>query len=128
MASQDTLANPTVEINDTVVAVQPNTVSYKTGRGNKNQRSQSAGGDSIQIVTTVDAETKKGMVKLSLVTTKTAVELIKEWQDALSGVTIRLSQNSFVESFRQMEVIEDPEIGTGADGSTEINFEGLPAV
>ena len=52
----------------------------------------------------------------------------KEWQDLGDGVTIRLSDDDFLVSFRRMHVMEDPEVTTGADGTTEITFEGQPAI
>lgn len=123
-----TLANPTVEVNDTVISIVPNSLSFKTGRGDTNLRPQSAGGDSVEVIKTVDAETKKGMVKFSMITETGNVALVKTWQSLDDGVTIRLSDGDFLESFRRMHVMEDPEVTTGADGITEITFEGQPAV
>ena len=123
-----TLTNPTVEVNDSIIQIVPNTLSFKTGRGNTNLRSQSAGGNSIEVIKTVDAETKKGMVKFSMITEIKNVTLIKAWQALNDGVTIRLSEDDFQASFRRMHVMDDPEITTGADGSTEVTFEGQPAV
>jgi hypothetical protein len=123
-----TLANPTVEVNDTVISIVPNSLSFKTGRGDTNLRSQSAGGESIEVIKTVDAETKKGMVKFSMISETQNIELIKEWQDLTAGVTIRLSDGDFLVSFTGMHVMDDPEVTTGADGNTEVTFEGQPAV
>lgn len=123
-----TLANPSVQVNDAAIKILPNSLAFKGGKGNTNLRAQSSGGDAVDIVKTVDAETKKGMVKFSMITTKENIEFLKGWQNDDSGVTIDLSDQDFNESFEQMHVMEDPEIGTGADGSTEITFEGPPAV
>ena len=57
-----TLSNPTVQVNDDTIAIVPNSIEYKTGIGDKNVKSQSAGGNSIEVVITEDAETKKSMV------------------------------------------------------------------
>ncbi len=123
-----TLSNPTVEVNNTAISIVPNSLSYKDGKGNTNLRSQSAGGDSVEVIKTVDAETKKSMVKFSVITETANIRLKEEWQGALNGVTIRLSEGTFLKSFRRMHVMEDPEVTTGADGATEINFEGQPAI
>lgn len=122
-----TLSNPTVEVNNDAIAVIPNSIVYKKGKGEKNVRSQSAGGNSIEIIVTENAETKIGMFKCSLTNTKTNQDLLDSWQDSDAN-TIRLSQGDFVISFRQMVVTSDPEVSTGADGSLEVTFEGQPAV
>ena len=122
-----TLSNPTVEVGNDAISIVPNSLSYKKGKGDKNVRSQSAGGDSIEVVITENAETKKGMVKFSLYNTAVNQALLDSWQDS-DETTIKLSQGSFTLSFRSMVVTSDPEVSTGADGSLEVAFEGQPAV
>ena len=122
-----TLANPTVEINDVTISIKPNSLKFKSGKGDINIRAQSSGGNKIQIVKTDNAETKKGMVTVSLFNTKENIDSVKSWQDNEDGNTIRLSESGFIQSFRQMFVMTDPEISLGADGELEIVFEGLPS-
>lgn len=123
-----TLANPTVEVNDVVIAIKPNSLSYKSGKGDKNVRSQSAGGNSIEVVVTENAETKKSMVKFTLFNTKENVDYLEEWQDILGEVTIQFSDGDFTKQFRKMSVTTDPEVALSADGEFEIEFEGQPTV
>lgn len=123
-----TLANPVVKINNTVVGIVPNSLSYKAGRGDITLRPQSAGGNSIEVVKTENAETKKSMCKFMTYNTKGNIELKEEWQDSLDGNTIELSDGDFVVSFRKMFVIEDPEVKLSADGEVPLNFEGQPIV
>ena len=122
-----TLSNPTVEVNNDTIGVVPNSISYMKGKGEKNVRPQSAGGNSVEMIITDNAETKKGMVKFSLYNTKANQDLLDAWQDSNAN-TIRLSQGDFVVSYRGMVVTSDPEVSTGADGSFEVAFEGQPAV
>ena len=93
---EKTLANPVVEVNNVVIGIIPNSCTYKSGKGDKNVRPQSAGGDSIEIIVTENAETKKSMVKYSLYNTKTNVDYLKGWQSQSDGISIRLSESSFV--------------------------------
>ena len=124
-----TLSNPTVEVNDIIIAIKPNSLSFKKGKGDKNVRAQSAGGNSIDTIITEDAETKVSMVKFMLITTKEGIELLDGWEDAGdSGNTVRLSDGDFVVSFRKMVVTTEPERGTGADGETEVEFHGQPVL
>lgn len=124
--AEKTLANPTVEVNNGVIAIIPNSLSYKRGKGDVNMRAQSAGGDSVDVVKTVNAETKKSMVKFSLINTKTNIELYEGWQDAVDGVTVRFSDGALTKSFQGMSVITDPEVNLGAEGNIEVTFEGKP--
>ena len=128
MAVERTLSNPTVEVNNTVIAIKSGSLSVKNGKGNITIRPQSAGGDSIEVVITEDAETKKGMVKFTLLTTKTNVDYKNLWQSEREGVSIRLSEDSFTLSFRNMFIVNDPEVKFGADGEVEFEFEGQPAI
>ena len=123
---EKTLSNPTVEVNNQVIGIVPNSVKYKNGKGDKNLRPQSAGGNSIEMIATENAETKKGMVSFELYNTQTNDDLVASWQDAVDGVAIRLSDGSFVKPFRRMHVINDPEFALGADGMVPVLFEGDP--
>lgn len=122
-----TLSNPSVEVNNDAIGIVPNSLSYKKGKGDKNVRAQSAGGNSIEAIVTENAETKKGMVKFSLYNTATNQSLLDGWQEGNAN-TVRLSQGEFTLSFRTMVVTTDPEVQTGADGNLEVTFEGQPAV
>lgn len=125
--SEKTLSNPAVEVNNNTVGIIPNTLTYKRGKGDLALRPQSAGGDSIEMIKTENAETKKGMVKFSLYNTKTNADLYESWQDLTDGVSIQFSDEAFVRAFRNMFIITDPEVALGADGNIELEFEGNPA-
>ena len=122
------LSNPTVEINDQVIAIIPNTLSYKRGAGDVNVRAQSAGGDSVQAVITENAETKIGMVKFSLAVTDANQEYVRTWQENKfnGGNTVRISSRVMNTplSFTNMNVTSDPEFSIGADGTVEVEFLG----
>ena len=122
------LSNPTVEINDQVISIIPNTLSYKRGAGDVNVRAQSAGGDSVQAVITENAETKIGMVKFSLAVTDANQEYVRTWQENKfnGGNTVRISSRVMNTplSFTNMNVTSDPEFSIGADGTVEVEFLG----
>lgn len=122
-----TLSNPTVEVNDVILAIIPNSLSYKVGSGNKSVKPQSAGGNSIEIVVTEDAETKISMVKFKLRNTATNLQLVKDWGILFSS-TIKMYEDQISESFRDMVITNEPERSIGADGELEIEWEGAPAL
>lgn len=122
------LANPTVELNDQPIAIAPNSLSYKKGQGDKSVKPQSAGGNAVEMVISEDATSKKSMVKFKLLNTKENFDLATGWTDNISGNTIRLSEGELTESFRHMIVTVEPERMIGADGEMEITFEGSPVL
>lgn len=123
-----TLNNPTVEVNDNPIAIVPNSLSYKKGRGEKSVKAQSAGGNAIETVVTQNAETKVSMVKFKLYPTKENFDLADVWIDNINGNTIRLSEGELTESFRGMVTTNEPERMVGADGELEIEFQGQPVL
>jgi len=122
------LSNPTVEINDEVIAIVANTFVFKGGKGEKTVRAASAGGNSIQPVITENAETKISMVKFEVYPTTVNVETQKTWQDSLDGLSVRASEGDFAINFRNMVLVNDPEVSLTADGTIELEFQGPPSV
>ena len=124
------LANPTIEINDRVIEYKPNSLSYKGGKGDLTVRHQTGGGDAGSKVITEDANSKVSMVKFTMLTETGNTDLLNEWLEisrSEGGNVIRLSAQGFTRSFRRMRVTEDPEVGIGAEGEFEIDFQGDPA-
>lgn len=125
--SQRTLSNPAVEVNDDLIAIIPNSLKFKFGKGNKTVQTQSSGGDGIEVVISEDAETKKSSVSFKLRNTAKNLQLTKDWLSLFSN-TIALSATGFSESFRDMVVTEEPDFEVGADGSVEVMWEGAPSL
>lgn len=122
-----TLSNPTVKVNDVVIAIIPNSLSYKPGVGDRKVMTQSAGGNAIETVVSEDATTKKSMVKFKLYNTEANLQRTKDWND-LDSSTIRLSEGNIAESFRDMVITTEPERSIGAEGELEIEWEGAPSL
>ena len=125
--AEQTLSNPTIEVNDVIIAIIPNSCSFKSGTGDKKVKPQSSGGDAISVVITEDAETKMSMVKFKLYNTTTNLQVKKDWS-VLNGSTIGLSEGDFSESFTDMVIITEPEIAVGADGELEVEWNGAPSL
>lgn len=121
-----TLSNPTIEVNDEIIAIVPNSLSFKEGIGDKNVRSQSAGGNSVDPVITENAETKIGMCKFKLYNTAVSLALATDWTNRF-GSSIRIYEQDFNISFRDMVVTTEPERLIGADGDLEIEWMGRPS-
>ena len=125
------LSNPTVEVNDVVIGIVPNSLSTKRGFGDRNVRAQSAGGNSVESVVTENAETKLSMVKFSIYNTQDNQDLLDAWlrssSTGSSGNTVRVSEAGQVEAYVNMVIPTEPERPRGADAEIEIEFMGNPA-
>ena len=121
-----TMANPTVEVNNDVIAIVPGSLAFDPGWGETKMRVASAGGDSKEFYSSDDSSTQIGMVQFKLITAKNNVDLIKEWIGLrkLNGSTVTLSDADYTEAFSEMVISNKPEISTGADGEIEVKFEG----
>lgn len=127
MASR-TLSNPNIQVDNNTVSIVPNSLKYKSGKGDVKLNPQAAGGTSISMVISQDASTMKSAVSFSLYPTQTNIDLLAAWQGAAEGVSISFSDGTFTKQFRQMYVIGDPEIELGADKSFTVPFEGMPSI
>ena len=129
MTTKRGLATPTIEVDNQVVAIKPNTLSYQNGDGELTVRPQIAGAGAIETVLTKDAETQRSMVKFSLITEAGNISLKDGWKrksEELAGVAIRFSDEGFTRAFRAMRLINDPEIAIGVDADFELEFMGDP--
>ncbi len=124
------LADLAVEINDQLIEIKPNSLSFKGGLGEVNVRHQSGGGEAGSTVITEDNESKIGMVKFSLISTAPNADIINEWARItrdLNGNVIRLSGPGLTRNFAEMRLTSDPEVAVGSDADFEVTFEGRPA-
>ena len=126
--SQKSLSSPNIQVNNDTVAIEPNTFKFTKGKGNVTVNPQSAGGNSVEMVISEDATTKKSMCSFEVRPTKDNYDLFSSWQDATDGVTIIASEEDFTVQFRSMYVTTDPEWNIGADQTVTIEFEGTPVV
>lgn len=124
--SYKTMANPTVEVNNDVIAIVPGSLAYSPGYGETKIRTAAAGGSSKEIYVSQDVETQLGTVTFKLITAKHNIDLVNEWVELtkLNGNTVTLSDGDFSLPFSEMFVTNNPEVSTGPDGEIEIKFEG----
>ena len=127
MAEQyEQISDPSVVVNDITVNVVPNSVSYKSGKGEQSVKVQSAGNGLVSVVTSTNVETKKGMVKFSVYSTEQAIALKELWQSNGGGNVIELGSVNLTMS--QGTMVTDPEITLSDDGKVELEFQGAPLV
>lgn len=126
MADFEQISDPEVTVNDVTVFVVPNSVSYKSGKGERTVRTQSSGNGNVQPVISKNVETFKGMIKLSVYSTVEAIKLKEQWQNNDGGNVIELG--SVNKTMNRSTMINDPEINLTDDGVVEMEFEGAPLI
>ncbi len=122
------LAVPQVVINGIPIGIKPNSFSYKEGFGDRTVRTKSTGGGATELVITTDVSTKRGMVKFTVYTEDTSVELIRQWLVNVNANIIQSADTGFVRSFTNAVIKTDPEIALGADGEVALEWETDTAV
>ena len=120
------ISDPEIVVNDITVYVVPNSVSYKSGKGESNVKVQSAGNGLTAVVVSRNVETQKGYVKFSVQSTKEAIALKENWQSNVGGNVIELG--SVNQTMSNSTMTNDPEINLTDDGVVEMEFEGSKMV
>lgn len=122
------LATPTVAVNDDTIEILPNSLSFKTGRGDYALRTQQSG-DGVTVIANRNAESRLSMVKFTLIMTDANHEKVESWLNDRenNGSTIDVFDGNVQVAFQQMYIVSEPERQTGSDGTIEVEFQGPPA-
>jgi hypothetical protein len=125
------ITNPALVINNVPITYIPNSVKYKEGIGDVTVKTQTAGGRSIDNITSYDISTARSMVSFDMASTVVNVEQARKWKiRSTTGEfnAIRLTDSQgFSRSFRQATMTSEPEIPLGNDGVFSVSFEALTA-
>lgn len=123
------LANPTLVINNVTIPIVPNSLKFKSGKGEQDVFTQSSGGSATQAVFSKNVESNISMVAFSIRNTPANIELQSDWKDLENANAIELTgDGGFSRSFNNMAQTSDPDINLGADTPIDIEFKGDPAV
>lgn len=122
------LSVPNLVINNVTIPIVPNSLKYDGGEGEINVRTASAGGEQVDIITTVNAENKIGMVMFDVFTTTDIDTKIADWKNRIGANTVQFNQNigglPNARSFDNMSITDGVERDASADGVTSIKFMG----
>lgn len=121
------IATPSIIINNTVAPVVPNSVTYTEGLGEQNVRSQSAGGGSVQMVYSDNAESKFSTVKFQMFPTPENINLIRTWKTNGNANAITITAPGFSRSISEAALINNYEVNLGADTQIDLEFAGRGA-
>lgn len=110
-------------INNEPIAIKPNSFSMTGGRGERHVRTKMSGANTDTVVS-VDIETSKSMSKFTLLTETSTSTKIFEWQDNFdANVVVAQDDAGNTYTFNRAIITTDPEIQSGVDGETEVEFE-----
>lgn len=127
------LANPSVRINNVTVSIVPNSFVPNLGLGEINTRSASAGGNSVEPVHTVNAETKISTWTFEVYPTPDNIKSIAEWKNnvgrnAISAIEDLGDDGALTLSLTTASLINDPDLNLSSDGTISLEWKGAQTV
>lgn len=120
---------PEVRINDELIRIVPNSVTYNGGEGEITVKTASAGSGNVESVHAENAETQIGMFKCSVYLDNDLDSKIRAWKRNVGTNEIKMTQkNNVLEStvrvWTDMSLAPAVDREASADGVTEIEFSG----
>lgn len=124
------ISTPSLIINNLPVGIVPNSLKYTEGLGEQSMRTQSAGGGSVQVVYSTNAESFMSKISFQLINTAENMELAKRWKTNLNqnAISVIDQYTAFTRNFANMALTNDYELELGADGVISLEFMGDAAV
>lgn len=126
------VANPTITVNNNVVAINPNSVAYTEGKGEQQVRAASAGGGQVEQIFSNNIETNFSMIKFEMPSTVDNIALAREWKSNtnqnLVQMTGRTVEGDVSRTFTQAALLPDYEVPLGSDTNIAIEFNANPAI
>jgi len=119
--------NPTLIIDNLVVAYVPNSLSFSEGLGEQKLRVQTGGGGTIQNVLADDITKRQAKVKFKIEPTANNLAFVRAIKANLDGHVITLSDTDFTRTITGAILVSDYNIELGADSEVELEFMGNPA-
>lgn len=124
-----TLSNPAIRINDDLVEIVPNSLTYTGGEGEVNVRSGSAGSGVSVSVHSENAETQISMVKFSVFLKDDLDGKIRLWKDNVGINVIKMTEGGgrvipVTRVFKAMSLVNGVERNASSDGVVDLEFKG----
>jgi hypothetical protein len=120
------ISNPQVVVNNTSIAIVPNSFSYTEGFGAQEVFTESAGGGSIQTVYANDVSTNYSMIKFTMRNYQANIDLVRSWKANQDSNTIEVTAVDFSRSFTFAALTSDYEVKLGSDTTIDLEFKSRP--
>lgn len=115
-----------IKINNEIIAIVPNSVERRYGRGEITVKTQTAGNGVVDTVHTLNNETAKSFFKCSLRVLPGYISKVDEWKINIGMNTIEYFTADIKETYEHCSVINDVTFPDSNDGVISIEFEGDP--
>lgn len=126
------ISTPAIKIDGDTIGIVPNSAIFTLGSGETIVRAASAGGNSVEAIHTVNAESKIGDFKVGLYVTADNLRLIQTLKSRVGLIEIGaidsvVQTTSASITLQNASLCNDPEAGLGADTTMTFEFKGSPA-
>jgi len=126
------LADATVMVNNSAVAIIPNSLVFTEGLGEQSIRAASAGGGSVEQIYSNNIESNFSMVRFDIPATVENIENAKDWKrnknQNLVQIMGRTPEGKVSRSFSQAALLTDYEVALGSETNITIEFKSNPAI
>lgn len=122
------LSNPTVIINNANITVMPNSVMYTEGLGEQSIKVASAGGGSVELLSSENVEDRYSKVSLSIPVTEDNIANALTWKNNENNNVIAITSQGFTRTFGEATLITDYEVNMQSDGQIDLEFHTRAAV
>ena len=131
--SETILNDPQVTLNDELLAIVGNSVSFTSGDGERSVKAAGTGGGKGVLTISENVETKISTGKFSVFTTVGNVDVIDLAIKRLSNNVVVIAGtdpfgNSIRKTFTNAIIMNNPEFNLQADGQIDIEFSSDPVV
>ena len=127
------LNDPQVTLNDELLAIVGNSVSFTTGDGERSIKAAGTGGGKGVLTISENVETKISTAKFSVFTTVRNADTIEQAIKRLNNNVLVFAGtdpfgNSLRKTFTNATVMNNPEFNLQADGQIDIEMSSDPVV
>lgn len=122
--------NLQVVVNNTPINVKPNSLKYKTGKGEDLLEAFTTGGQNVEMAHSKNVETFVGEVSFDMPEDAPTHDLIIEWKNNNPANQILLvnPDTNFTLTFNTATLMSDPEHNPNSDGVVNLEWRTAPAV
>lgn len=128
MAIVRKLVDPTIIIDNLVVAYIPNSLELTEGFGEQKLRIQTGGGGSRQQVLADDVSKKQSNVKFKMEPTADNIDFLRAIKSNLDGHVITISAPDMTRTITGALLVNDYVVKMGAEGEIDLEFVGNSAI
>lgn len=122
------LTDAAVLVNNEVVGIMPNSLTYTEGLGEQSMRAVSIGEGKTEQIYARDLETSIAMVKFEVPTTPENIALAREWKanenQNVVQIAGRTAEGEVTRTFSGAALLSDYEVQIGTETSIELEFKG----